>query len=140
MLQAAGIPGPEQRLGGMPESCGGLLAGALRRVLVNLLLHIAQRQLQVEPGQMLPAQAVRAVPGVVGRQCQAVGQQDAVGGPGQPAPQRNIGIEHLLLVQRVLIVAGDVQRLDQLAALGNQQAVALDHPVGQAPAFGQGQA
>jgi len=124
----------------MPEFCRGLLARTLRGVLVNLLLHIAQRQLQVEPGQMLPAQAMRTIPGVVGRQCQAVGQQDAVGWLGQPAPQRNIGIEHLLLVQRVLIVARDVQRLDQLAAIGNQQAVALDHPVGQAPALGQSQA
>src|SRR5690606_22369778 len=54
-----------------------------------------------------------------------------------PAAQRQVGIEHLLLVQGLLVVAGDVQRLDQQGAVAFEQVIALNAPFGQAPAFGE---
>lgn len=81
-----------------------------------------------------------AAPAVVRRQRQAVGQYDGVARQRQPAPQFRIGVEHLLLVQRVLVVVGNVQRLDQPAPVGAQQAVALNDPVRQAPVLSEREA
>lgn len=83
---------------------------------------------------------VLAAPVVVAGQRQAAGQQNAVGRLGQPAPQVRIGVEKLLLMQGVFVVAGDMQGLDQQAAVFHQQAVALDDPLRHAPVRCQGQA
>ena len=75
-----------------------------------------------------------------GRLGQAVGQQDAVGRQGQPAAQVAVVIQVLLLLGRLLAAAGNAQGFDQLAAVIQQQAVAMQNPFGQPPFLGQGQA
>jgi len=66
-------------------------------------------------------------------QCQAVGQHDGVARQRQPAAQVGVGVEHLLLMQRVLVVVGNMQGLDQAPLIGAQQAITLNDPVRQPP-------
>ena len=56
---------------------------------------------------------------------------------GEPVTQGDVGVEHLLLMQRMLVVAGDMQRPDQLATITLEQAVAAHDPFWQSPALGQ---
>ncbi|MNJ72892.1 hypothetical protein D3C77_696100 [compost metagenome] len=104
---------------------------------MDLLLQFVQRQFHEQSGDALPAQAVVVAPAHMGGDRQPVGQQHRVARLGQPAAQGRVGVELLLLVQRVFLVTGNVQGLDQQAAVVAEQAVALDDPVGQLPVFGQ---
>ncbi|MNL19729.1 hypothetical protein D3C87_1409460 [compost metagenome] len=83
---------------------------------------------------------MRAVPGLLRRERQPVGQQHRVGRLVEPAAQGRIVIEAILLAQRMLAVAGNAQDFDQFPLLGEQQFIALLHPDRQAPDIHQGQA
>ena len=139
-LQMARIPWPQQGLGRVPEFGFMVAARALGGMLVHELLQIIEAELQVQGGELLPAPAGFAVPGLMGANRQAVGQQDAVGRQGQPAAQVAVVIQMLLLLGRLLAAAGNAQGFDQLAAVIQQQAVAMQNPFGQPPFLGQGQA
>ena len=118
------MPRPDQRQRRVPEVGHQGGAGACHRLLVHLLLHVAQRHLQVQRGEVLPALGMRAGPGLLGRHRQAIGQQHGVGRLVQPTAQVGFGVEQLLVAQGV-VFASNVQRLDQQALLRLQQLVAL---------------
>ncbi|MNI88157.1 hypothetical protein D3C73_1454250 [compost metagenome] len=80
---------------------------------------------------------MRAVPGLLRRQCQAVGQQHGVGRLVEPTTQCRVVIETVLLAQRMVDVTGDAQDLHQLTLLHEQQLVTLLNPVRQVPGFHQ---
>ena len=115
-----------------------MIARAVGGLLVQLLLHLVHRYLQVEAGQVLPALTVRTVPGLVRRQRQTVGQQHRIGRLIEPAAQGRVVIEAVLLAQRMLAVAGNAQDFHQFPLLGEQQSIALLHPDRQAPDVHQG--
>src|SRR3989344_3882994 len=72
-MHRARAPWPDQRDSGMPKVGHGVITRAVGGLLVQLLLHLAHRYLQVEAGQVLPALTVRTVPGMVRRERQPVG-------------------------------------------------------------------
>ena len=71
---------------------------------------------------------------------QAVGQEDGVGRARQPARQLGVGVQALLLGQRLAFGVGQVQGADQQFVVLAEQAQALADPFRQAPALGQGRA
>ncbi|MNN41115.1 hypothetical protein D3C81_1552150 [compost metagenome] len=81
----------------MPKIGHGVIARTVGGLLVQLLLHLVHRYLQVEAGQVLPALAVRTVPGLLRREGQAVGQQHRVGRLIKPATQGRVVIQAVLL-------------------------------------------
>ena len=131
------VPGPDQRLGRMEQGMLRVMTGTGRSLLVDLLLDVVQRGLQIERSEQLPAQQVGVVPAHLGGQGQAVGQQHGIGWLVEPAAQGRFLVQALLLDQRVLL-AGDAQHLRQLFAFVHQQAVPLGHPLGQPPVLGHG--
>ncbi|MOA17459.1 hypothetical protein D3C78_1377200 [compost metagenome] len=64
-MDATAAPGPEQRHGRMPEIRHGVMTGAGDGLLVQLLLDLIDRHLQIQTGEVLPAGSVGAVPGVL---------------------------------------------------------------------------
>ncbi|MNP36682.1 hypothetical protein D3C76_1300870 [compost metagenome] len=90
-------PWPDQRDRGMPEVGHGVIARAVGGLLVQLLLHLVHRYLQVKAGQVLPALTVRTVPSLLRRECQAIGQQHRVGRLVEPAAQGRVVVQTILL-------------------------------------------
>lgn len=115
----------------------GVAPGTGGSLLVDLLLHVFQRCLQVKGGQQLPAKQMRVAPADLGSQRQVVGQQHGVGRLVEPATQAGCVVQAVLLAEQVF-VACDAQYLCQLLPLFKQQAVALGYPLRQAPLFGYG--